>query len=69
LLETIEQELGGRGIHKLEVFTLAATVDYEPYDLTRRFYYAMGFSEVSVEPKGFSSGDDKLLLRRQLDHK
>jgi len=26
----------------------------------------MGFSEVSIEPKGFASGDDKLLLRKQL---
>jgi len=65
LVEAVEQALGKKGIHRIEVFTVAATVDYEPYALTRRFYHAMGFSEVSIEPKGFPSGDDKLLLRKQ----
>ena len=65
LVEAVEQALGKKGIHRIEVFTVAATVDYEPYALTRRFYHAMGFSDVSIEPKGFPSGDDKLLLRKQ----
>ena len=55
-----------RAFKRLEVHTVAATVEYEPYALTRRFYYAIGFADVGVEPKGFPSGDDKLLLRKQL---
>jgi ribosomal protein S18 acetylase RimI-like enzyme len=66
LMRAIEQDLRGRGIKELEVYTVAATVQYEPYALTRRFYHAIGFADVSIEPKGFPSGDDKLLLRKQL---
>jgi GNAT superfamily N-acetyltransferase len=67
LVEAIEQELSRRGVKTLEVSTVASTVHYEPYALTRRFYHAIGFSDVRVEPKGFPSGDDKLPLRKQIE--
>lgn len=66
LVEAVEQEISGKGFKALEVSTVAATVNYEPYDLTRKFYHAIGFADVTVEPKGFPSGDDKLLLRKRL---
>jgi ribosomal protein S18 acetylase RimI-like enzyme len=66
LVGAIEQELIGRGVKTLEVSTVAPTVNYEPYAQTRRFYHAIGFSDVRIEPKGFPRGDDKLLLRKQI---
>jgi GNAT superfamily N-acetyltransferase len=66
LVEAIERKLNRIGCKSLEVYTVAATVEYEPYALTRSFYHAIGFNDISVEPKGFPSGDDKLLLRKQL---
>jgi GNAT superfamily N-acetyltransferase len=66
LVEAIERELITEGLTILEVHTLAATVNYVPYSLTRSFYHEIGFVDVSVEPKGFPSGDDKLFLRKQL---
>ena len=66
LIESIERELSSEGVLKLEVCTVAATVQYEPYARTRSFYHAIGFNDVSVEPKGFPSGDDKLLLRKHM---
>jgi ribosomal protein S18 acetylase RimI-like enzyme len=66
LVEAIEQELSRKGVKTLEVSTVAPTVNYEPYARTRRFYHGIGFRDVRVEPKGFPSGDDKLLLRKQI---
>ena len=66
LVTAIEGELKRKGFWRLEVHTVAATVEYEPYARTRSFYHALGFSDVTVEPKGFPSGDDKLLLAKQL---
>ena len=66
LVGALEQELSRKGVKTLEVSTVAPTVNYEPYAQTRRFYHAIGFRYVRVEPKGFPSGDDKLLLRKQI---
>jgi len=66
LVNAIETELRREGFHALRVDTVAATVDYEPYAWTRSFYHAIGFSDISIQTKGYPSGDDKLLLRKQL---
>ena len=66
LVVAMERGLRSGGVKKLEVYTVAATVHYEPYALTRHFYHAIGFVDISIEPKGFPSGDDKLLLRKEL---
>ena len=66
LLNSIEEELRREDCEVIEVDTLAATVDYEPYARTRNFYHAVGFTDVRVEPSAYKSGDDKLLLRKQL---
>jgi GNAT superfamily N-acetyltransferase len=66
LVEAIEQELAGKGYEWLEVYTVAETEEYEPYARTRRFYHAVGFIDVTIEPKGWPSGDDRLLLRKHI---
>ena len=66
LIEAVELEFGKRGFKALEVCTVAGTVDYEPYALTRKFYSAMGFAEMEIVPGGFPSGDDKLLLTKHI---
>lgn len=66
LIEVIARELGEKDFQALEVYTLAPTVEYEPYARTRSFYHAIGFSDTSIEKNGFPNGDDKLLLRKLL---
>jgi len=66
LVEAIERDLVRDHYECLEVNTVAETVDYEPYARTRSFYHSIGFRDVSVQPKGFPSGDDKLLMRKYL---
>jgi ribosomal protein S18 acetylase RimI-like enzyme len=66
LLEAIERDLTVEGYECLEVSAVANAEDYEPYTRTRSFYRAIGFHDVSIEQKGFPSGDDRLLMRKQL---
>jgi ribosomal protein S18 acetylase RimI-like enzyme len=43
LVNFAARELTNQGMALLEVKTLAATVDYAPYESTRRFYEKLGF--------------------------
>ena len=43
LMDQIISDLKAEGVKLLEVKTLASTVDYAPYELTRRFYESRGF--------------------------
>ncbi len=45
LLHAVEQALHAEGIPIMQVFTLGDSVDYEPYEATRAFYYGNGFKE------------------------
>jgi len=66
LVKEIEGELAQRGVQSLQVSTLAPTVEYEPYARTRNFYHAIGFSDVRIDEKWFPTGDDRLLLHKQM---
>ncbi len=53
-------------IKEIEADTLAQTEDYKPYEKTRNFYHALGFKDIKIIKKGYSDGDDKLILRRDI---
>ena len=44
LLAAAEKKARDLGIDELATYTLGDSVDYEPYDLTRNFYWKRGFS-------------------------
>jgi len=51
LVDRVANDLRSQGIRVLEVKTLAADVDYFPYEKTRRFYEKTGFMHLeTVEP-------------------
>ncbi|OGS46936.1 MAG: hypothetical protein A3K66_04855 [Euryarchaeota archaeon RBG_16_67_27] len=69
LVKALVRGLRARGVHTLEVSTVADSVDYEPYAQTRHFYRAMGFVDHRVDPKYYGTGDDRydrLVLRLAL---
>lgn len=66
LLQLLEERLIAQGIRILQVATVADSVAYEPYARTRAFYRANGFQDHRVDPGYFSTGDDRLLLRKYL---
>jgi len=51
LINQVVDDLKAEGVRLLEVKTLASTVDYAPYALTRRFYESRGFVHLeTIDP-------------------
>ncbi len=69
LLAAVLADLRSSGFRRLEVSTVADSVEYDPYARTRRFYRARGFVDFRVDERYFGSGDDRydrLLMQRDL---
>lgn len=48
LLSELVNELMKLGFKKVQVKTLDESVEYEPYEKTRKFYFSQGFKKISV---------------------
>ena len=59
LLGAVVADLRRLGCARLEVSTVADSVDYAPYVATRRFYRSMGFADHRIDPLYWGSGDDR----------
>jgi len=59
LLDHVIDELRAEGVAVVEVKTLDASVDYEPYEATRAFWEARGFVQVDTidPPPGWQPGN------------
>lgn len=66
LVNALIEILTRQAFRALEVSTVAPTIEYEPYARTREFYHGVGFSDVQIDKAWYPSGDDRLLLRKQL---
>lgn len=59
LLHALAERLRSDGVQRLEVSTVAESLDYEPYTRTRAFYRARGFKDFRVARDFFGDGDDR----------
>ena len=67
LLRRLEADLVSRGVGKLRVSTLDDSVDYEPYERTRRFYRARGFGDFQrIAHPDNPSCPEELILQKVL---
>jgi GNAT superfamily N-acetyltransferase len=66
LLDRVEEWLRGEGVRFLQVKTLAPTANYEPYDRTRRFYEAMGFTPLEIFPTLWDPRNPCLMMIKAL---
>ena len=66
LLGRVEVWLRGEGVRFLQVKTLAPAADYEPYERTRRFYEAMGFTPLEVFPTLWDPRNPCLMMIKAL---
>jgi ribosomal protein S18 acetylase RimI-like enzyme len=66
LVSALEEVLARQGFCSLEVSTVAQTIEDELYARTRSFYHSIGFLDMQIDKGWFRSGDDRLLLRKQL---
>ena len=53
-------------IHTLQVKTLGESVDYPPYDRTRKYYFKMGFTEYRTEITDNPGCPEELILRKRI---
>jgi len=66
LINDLENKAKKLGIKYLQVETLTDKESYEPYKLTRDFYYKKGFKKI-CEIKAIKPGwDDQILLEKQI---
>jgi len=66
LLELLVKESKKLGLRSIEVETLPDEVEYEPYRLTRNFYYRNGFKRVAYKKARVKGWDDQIILKRTL---
>lgn len=66
LLSSLEEALKQGGIDCIQVYTLSDTVEYEPYNATRAFYYNKGFKEYRRIKTGNKNCPEELYLRKKL---
>lgn len=69
LLQSLDEYLIDLGFGILEVDTVAESVDYEPYEFTRNFYYKHKFKKHRVDKDFYGEPNnkhDRLVLRKHL---
>jgi ribosomal protein S18 acetylase RimI-like enzyme len=66
LLDALAHRLTADGIGELHVYTLGDSVDYPPYELTRAFYFAMGFKVLRREKRDTPACPEALYLFKRL---
>ena len=66
LLRCVETWLRAEGVRFLQVKTLAPTAKYEPYERTRRFYEAMGFTALEIFPTLWDAKNPCLIMIKGL---
>ena len=68
LIAKLIKKCKDKNIKTIETDTLADTEDYKLYGKTRSFYYSVGFKKHSFIKNGYEDGDDKLILRLEVEH-
>jgi GNAT superfamily N-acetyltransferase len=66
LFEAFKEQMKVRNIDQVQVETLGESVDYEPYEQTRRFYRKMGFQTYRVETLDNPECPERLTMRMSI---
>ena len=69
LLTAFEDEMKKNGIHLIQVYTLSDSVDYPPYEGTRKFYFKNKFIEYRRVQTTNPECPEELYLRKKLDQR
>ncbi|MGP6208060.1 GNAT family N-acetyltransferase [Cuniculiplasma sp. SKW3] len=66
LLKWVEEEAMKHRLNVIQVETLPDEDSYEPYKLTRKFYYNHGFTRVGYKKASIKGWDDQVILQKKL---
>jgi GNAT superfamily N-acetyltransferase len=67
LLQAAEGYCRERGINELATYTLGSGVDYAPYDHTRAFYFAKGFSIYQRSQTDNPSIPEEIKIKKEVE--
>ena len=65
LIRELEKILKNDEIEEIFLSTLADTVNYEPYEITRKFFRKNGFRNKRVDKDFYPDGGDRLILHKK----
>ena len=66
LLKWVEDEARDHGLTLIQVETLPEEDSYEPYKLTRKFYYDNGFVRIAYKKARLEGWDDQIVLEKRV---
>jgi len=66
LFSAMESDVKRRGAKLVRASTLSHTVKYKPYELSRKFYFKLGFAEERIDKNFYPKGSDRLLLVKKI---
>ena len=67
LLRWLEKEAKKLELHTIEVETLPDENAYEPYRITRAFYYKNGFKRILYKKAAIKGWDDQIVLEKRIN--
>lgn len=66
LLKWLEKEAKRLNLHTIEVETLPDEDNYEPYKITRNFYYKHGFKRLYLKKAIKEGWDDQIVMEKRI---
>lgn len=69
LLDWLFKETKRLGVRSVEVETLPDESSYEPYKLTRAFYYKNGFKKIAYKKARVKGWDDQIVMEKVMGSK
>jgi GNAT superfamily N-acetyltransferase len=66
LLKFLENEVKSNNLYSIETETLPEEVKYEPYEITRAFYYSNGFKRIIYKKATIEGWDDQIVLEKRV---
>lgn len=66
LLKWVEDEARSHGLKLIQIETLTDEDSYEPYKLTRKFFYDNGFVKIAYKKARLEGWDDQIVLEKKL---
>lgn len=66
LMQECIARLQTKGIKVIELATLASTVNFKPFEKTRKFFEKFGFTEVRIDQNHYNVGDHRAIFRKEL---
>jgi len=66
LIQYVLDDMKNNKVEEVNIAVIASTVDFEPFNRTRKFYESFGFSEARIDKDYYGPGDDRSIMSLKL---